>query len=117
MFPNEFVGVVGEHAEFPIERIRLAPTGNYLASCSHDNTVKFWNIQYLHDDDGDDGEDDEEQDDGDEEMDDSASSAAAPPAAADDMDVEEQQPAQQTKKSRPKKKEKPSVSGDFFADM
>lgn len=38
---------MGEHADFPIERIRLSRDGNLIASCSHDQTVKFWNIEHL----------------------------------------------------------------------
>ena len=41
------MGPIGEHADFPIEKLRLSRDGNLLASCSHDQTVKFWNIEHL----------------------------------------------------------------------
>jgi len=40
--PNKFIGAVGEHGEFPVERVKLSSNKKLLASCSHDNTVKFW---------------------------------------------------------------------------
>ncbi|XP_031551133.1 WD repeat-containing protein 55-like [Actinia tenebrosa] len=47
ILPNRLLGPVGEHADFPIERIRLSRDGNLIASCSHDQSVKFWNIEHL----------------------------------------------------------------------
>eukprot|EP00741_Cyanophora_paradoxa_P004151 tig00000769_g4032.t1 len=57
--PNKLLGVVGEHGEFPIERVALSGDKRVLGSCSHDNTVKFWNIAYLMEEDGK-GEEEEE---------------------------------------------------------
>jgi len=54
--PNKLLGVIGEHEEFPIERIRLSRDNKYLGSCSHDNTVKFWNVEYLMDNDNENNE-------------------------------------------------------------
>ncbi|CAB4376841.1 uncharacterized protein OCT59_018778 [Rhizophagus irregularis] len=48
ILPNKFLGVIGDHDEFPIECLRLSHDDNLLASSSHDNTVKFWNIRYLY---------------------------------------------------------------------
>lgn len=42
--PNSLLGVVGSHEEYPIERLALSGEGDLLASVSHDQTVKFWNI-------------------------------------------------------------------------
>ncbi|CAG8442599.1 6764_t:CDS:10 [Ambispora gerdemannii] len=40
ILPNKFKGVIGDHGnDMPIERIRLSHDQNYLASCSHDNTI------------------------------------------------------------------------------
>jgi WD40 repeat protein len=47
ILPNRFVGVVGEHGEFPIEQISLSPERNILASCSHDQKIKFWNVEHF----------------------------------------------------------------------
>lgn len=47
ILPNRFVGTIGEHDNFPVERMRLSRDGNTLASCSHDQTVKFWDVSHL----------------------------------------------------------------------
>lgn len=48
LFPHRFLGVVGQHeGEFPVERMDVNTTGEMVASVSHDNRVKFWNIKYL----------------------------------------------------------------------
>ena len=47
--PHNLLGVVGEHEDFPIERIRISANAAYLGSCSHDNSVKFWNLEGLFD--------------------------------------------------------------------
>jgi len=48
LYPHRFLGVVGHHEdEFPIERLDVNTTGEIVASISHDNRVKFWNVQYL----------------------------------------------------------------------
>ncbi|GBB92887.1 hypothetical protein RclHR1_04640024 [Rhizophagus clarus] len=47
ILPNKFLGVIGDHDDFPIECLRLSHDEILLASSSHDNTVKFWNIRYL----------------------------------------------------------------------
>ena len=47
ILPNRFLGVVGEHGEFPIEQIALSPDRNILASCSHDQKIKFWNVGHF----------------------------------------------------------------------
>lgn len=46
MFPQRQLGVVGQH-RLPVERLDISHDGQYLASCSHDNDVKFWNISYF----------------------------------------------------------------------
>ncbi|KAK7503871.1 hypothetical protein BaRGS_00004994, partial [Batillaria attramentaria] len=42
ILPNRFLGIVGEHEDFPIEGLALSHDKQYLASCSHDQRVKFW---------------------------------------------------------------------------
>ena len=42
--PNQLLGVIGSHNNFPIEKLTLSREGRYLGSCSHDRTVRFWNI-------------------------------------------------------------------------
>jgi len=51
--PNKFIGVIGDHQDFPIERMRLSRDKNLLGSSSHDHTIKFWDISYLYEKDED----------------------------------------------------------------
>lgn len=46
MFPQRQLGVVGQH-RLPVEHLDISHDGQYVASCSHDNDVKFWNISYF----------------------------------------------------------------------
>jgi len=50
LLPNRFLGAVGEHEDgFPVENLALSRCKTYLASCSHDNVLKFWNVQDAED--------------------------------------------------------------------
>lgn len=46
MFPHRQLGSVGHHS-MPVDRLDIAHDGTYIASCSHNNDVKFWNISYF----------------------------------------------------------------------
>ncbi|RVE47761.1 hypothetical protein evm_007516 [Chilo suppressalis] len=46
MFPQRQLGIVGQH-RMPVEVLDISYDGQYIASCSHDNDVKFWNISYF----------------------------------------------------------------------
>ncbi|KOB76648.1 WD-repeat protein [Operophtera brumata] len=46
MFPQRQLGIVGQH-KLPVENLDISHDGQYIASCSHDNDVKFWNISYF----------------------------------------------------------------------
>lgn len=46
MFPHRHLGVVGQH-DFSIEALDVNCDGTLIASSSHDNDVKFWNVQYF----------------------------------------------------------------------
>ncbi|XP_063617738.1 WD repeat-containing protein 55 homolog [Cydia splendana] len=46
MFPQRQLGIVGQH-RLPVECLDISHDGCYIASCSHDNDVKFWNISYF----------------------------------------------------------------------
>lgn len=45
--PNKMLGVLGEHADFPVERIAKSCDGWVLGSISHDETLRFWDISAL----------------------------------------------------------------------
>jgi WD40 repeat protein len=57
ILPNKLLGIIGEHEDFPVERLAMSRDRKYMASCSHDNSIKFWNVSYLWNED----EDDEEE--------------------------------------------------------
>lgn len=40
-------GVVGVHSDFPIERLALSTCKRWVASASHDQSIKIWDIAYL----------------------------------------------------------------------
>ncbi|XP_045762829.1 WD repeat-containing protein 55 homolog isoform X2 [Maniola jurtina] len=46
MFPQRQLGIVGQHS-LPVDALDISHDGQYIASCSHDNDVKFWNISYF----------------------------------------------------------------------
>lgn len=45
--PNRFLGIVGSHNQFPIQNMCLSSDGNVVASISHDECVKFWNVENI----------------------------------------------------------------------
>lgn len=45
VLPNKMVGVVGEHEDYPVERLALSSDCRCLASASHDSTVRLWNMR------------------------------------------------------------------------
>lgn len=49
--PNKLLGMLGEHGDLDIERMACTTDMGFLASASHDNSVKIWNLNLLVDDD------------------------------------------------------------------
>ncbi|EGR27280.1 WD repeat protein [Ichthyophthirius multifiliis] len=50
VFPNKQLQILGEHEEddnFPITKIALSHCKNILASISHDNSIKFYDVQQF----------------------------------------------------------------------
>ncbi|NXO03119.1 WDR55 protein, partial [Rhinopomastus cyanomelas] len=47
VLPNRVLGCVGQHLGEPIEQLAVAPGEQLLASCAHDQKVKFWDISTL----------------------------------------------------------------------
>ncbi|KAJ1729515.1 WD repeat-containing protein jip5 [Coemansia biformis] len=52
-FPHKLVGVAGDHQALPVEKVVLSHDQQWLASCSHDHMVHFWDIGYIFDNDSD----------------------------------------------------------------
>ena len=46
MLPNRLLGLVGQHENFPVENMSRSHCGNYVASCSHDQTVSYISFGY-----------------------------------------------------------------------
>lgn len=51
ILPNKMIGVIGEHGNYPIERLAFSCDQKVLGSASHDHVLKLWDAKYLHDDD------------------------------------------------------------------
>ncbi|KZT59989.1 WD40 repeat-like protein [Calocera cornea HHB12733] len=119
--PTKFLGVVADHGEFPVERLRLDRRGKWLGSASHDEVVKLTDVEGAleeSDDEGEKDEDDEDSDEDDEEMTDApsdepepAAPAPAPAIAGRALDADSDEEEQPQKKKR-KKKKKGGAGGD-----
>uniref|UniRef100_A0A336KI46 WD repeat-containing protein 55 homolog n=1 Tax=Culicoides sonorensis TaxID=179676 RepID=A0A336KI46_CULSO len=48
MVPGRVLGVVGQHS-LAVEAMDINSTGEIIASSSHDNDIRFWNIKYFED--------------------------------------------------------------------
>ncbi|XP_061104530.1 WD repeat-containing protein 55 isoform X2 [Conger conger] len=49
LLPNRVLGSVGQHVGEPVEQIGRSRDSRFLASCAHDQLVKFWDISSLAD--------------------------------------------------------------------
>ena len=43
--PNRFLADVGRHGDLPVEALSLSRCRRYVASCGHDDFVRFWNVE------------------------------------------------------------------------
>lgn len=48
LVPGRVLGIVGQHS-LAVETIDINSTGELIASSSHDNDIRFWNIKYFED--------------------------------------------------------------------
>jgi hypothetical protein len=90
------------------------------SSCSHDNTVKFWNIAYLYADDDEDEDDDDEEEAAEEGQGAGAGGDAGMGGSGSDLDSDDSDAPPRSKKSKKAKgKAKRPVGGveGFYADM
>lgn len=114
ILPNSLHGVLGHHDSFPVERLSISHDLNFLASCSHDRTIKFWPIIDLN----------EEASDEDSE-DDDCSKRSFPDSSSDESGDEKGQKAAQSKvkEMHAKKVKKAAARGcadskaTFFDDL
>ena len=57
LMPNELLGVLGDHDDFPVEKMRFSTDRSVVASLSHDAVVRFWDTSCFLEDAGDDDDD------------------------------------------------------------
>eukprot|EP00980_Cylindrotheca_fusiformis_P029672 scaffold23685_cov206-Cylindrotheca_fusiformis.AAC.2 len=46
--PDKFVGILGNHGDFPIEKLQWNSNQETVGSMSHDNYVRLWDASILH---------------------------------------------------------------------
>lgn len=51
LVPGRILGIVGQHS-LAVEAMDICNNGEFIASSSHDNDIRFWNIKYFEDFDG-----------------------------------------------------------------
>ena len=48
IYPNKIISLLGQHSEddehFPIQKIAISHCKNYVASYSHDSSIKFYDV-------------------------------------------------------------------------
>lgn len=49
LLPNRVIGCIGQHVGEPIEELSTSWDSRFLASCGHDQLIKFWDISSLPD--------------------------------------------------------------------
>ncbi|KAG7236309.1 hypothetical protein INR49_001225, partial [Caranx melampygus] len=47
LLPNRVIGCIGQHVGEPIEELAKSHDSRFLASCAHDQLIKFWDISTL----------------------------------------------------------------------
>lgn len=48
LFPGRILGIVGQHS-LAVESMDISNDGELIATSSHDNDIRFWNIKYFED--------------------------------------------------------------------
>ncbi|KAG0045937.1 WD domain repeat-containing protein 55 [Gryganskiella cystojenkinii] len=119
ILPNKFQGIVGEHEDYPIECIKMSRDKTYLASCSHDDTVRFWDVRYLTSDRETVEDDSEEAQEvtGDNEKDSEEEDEKEEAGGSMDVDSDDSDAPKKKKDRRPKKAAPPANNPGFFDDL
>ncbi len=126
--PNKMVGVLGEHGEFDIERLAASSDMQMLASASHDNTVKIWDLSILVDDDEVEEEADDEEKEEEERKVAEKKSEEEKDSSDDDEDSDDSDAGGKKRKKKQKKKRRKGEhkiqgkkntrpTGNFFSDI
>lgn len=141
--PNKLLGVVADHGEFPVERIKMDRHGKWMGSVSHDSVLKMTDLEGAleeSDEDEEEGEEEGDRDDSESEEgaakedleaahvggDGDASESVQQPAWHEDTEDDSDVPPDPTSKKRKKKvqqkaKKKAKNSGgvdpDFFSGL
>lgn len=111
ILPNKLLGVIGEHQDFPIEKLKMSHDSKFLASSSHDNTVKFWNVQFLYE------RDEETGNEGEENGEDIQMEDTAEKEEEIEMNTEEETNKSKKKKKKNSKKPQNSQNNQFFSNL
>lgn len=45
--PDKLLAILGDHEDYPIEKLRFSRDHRVMGSASHDQTVKFWDTSFL----------------------------------------------------------------------
>ncbi|KAK2075785.1 hypothetical protein QBZ16_001526 [Prototheca wickerhamii] len=105
--PNRLLGVLGAHADYPIEHLALSGDGAVLASASHDQTVKLWDLEAEGEGEAEEAEGKEASEEAHEEANAGAGAAQpaddAPSSDSDDSDSDDDRRPQRKGKRRGKK--------------
>lgn len=48
LFPHRFLGVIGDHDDLPVNSLTIDSESVILASCGHDQKIKFWDVEHFH---------------------------------------------------------------------
>ncbi|TIA82476.1 hypothetical protein E3P98_01403 [Wallemia ichthyophaga] len=126
VLPTKFMGVIGDHGEFPIERMKLSGDGKWLASMSHNEELMMTRVDDMFEDS--DGEDDKEDMEGvegvqsgedaedAEDAENTATVTATAPDSDSDSDSDTPQQPQPIKKSKKSKQNKQFIQDEDFFD-
>ncbi|GIZ01900.1 WD repeat-containing protein 55 [Caerostris extrusa] len=49
LFPNRFLGYLGSHGGYTVERVRLTHDKAFIASSSYDQKIRFWDLSGIED--------------------------------------------------------------------
>ena len=121
VLPTKFMGVIGDHGEFPIERMKLSFDNKWLASISHNEELMLTNVEDLFEESDNEQNGDEEQS----QLHDNNDEEQRQEEEEDERLQQQQQQQQQQQMDKPNKKSKKNnnksieqqQSKDFFMDL